>query len=70
MKGRNIKVHGHALKPKDPSNPLKWVCSCGAWGIAIDDKRDYNPTQFRRDEHDNHKIAVLKSRCKWEEDND
>jgi hypothetical protein len=67
MKGRNIKIAGHALKKSDPINRNKWECYCGAWGMVygLSPKGRENG---RRQAHDAHKIAVLQSQGKLEED--
>lgn len=65
MTARNIRVDGHALKKPDPNNRYRWECHCGASGTALG---NLTPTEGRRHEHDEHKIAVLRAQGKLEEE--
>lgn len=65
MTGRNIKVHGHALKPADKERPYRWECYCGASGTFLSALG--SPTDSRRKGHDEHKIEVLRNRGELEE---
>jgi len=71
MKGRNIKIKGHSLKRVDPNGPhypYRWECHCGAWGTVFGSTSDKARSAQRRDAHDDHKIEVLRSQGKWEEE--
>jgi len=68
MSGLNIKVPGHALKPSDPTNRYKWECYCGAWGTVLGGLSVKGREHGRRNEHDQHKINVLRRQGKWEEE--
>ena len=67
MTGRNIKVPGHALKPADPTDRYKWECYCGASGRTLGGLTATAREHGRRNEHDEHKINVLRSRGELEE---
>lgn len=67
MTGRNIKVHGHAMRRPDPNKPYRWECYCGAWSGVLPHE-DKSAAQLRRDGHDEHKMLVLRKRGDWEED--
>ncbi len=69
MSGRNIKVPGHALKPRDPNNHYRWECYCGASGTVLCGPSQAVREHGRRNEHDAHKIEVLRSRGELEDDN-
>lgn len=68
MTGRNIKVPGHALKPMDSKHPYKWECYCGASGNILAGLTATAREHGRRNEHDDHKIEVLRSRGELEEE--
>lgn len=70
MKGRNIKVIGHALKPSNPNNRYRWECYCGANGSILCGITAKGRENSRRNEHDNHKIEVLRSQGKLEEEDE
>jgi hypothetical protein len=67
MTGRNIKVPGHALKPLDPNNRYRWECYCGASGTILAGLTATAREHGRRNEHDEHKIEVLRSRGEWDD---
>lgn len=56
-----FRVFGHALNSRDPFEPLRWDCSCGATGIAREDQ-GINHTYARRKAHEEHKIEVLRDK--------
>jgi hypothetical protein len=68
MTGRNIKVPGHGLKPADSDNPFKWECYCGAWGRVLSGLTPKAREHGRRNEHDAHKIEVLRKQGKLREE--
>jgi len=68
MKGRNIKIPGHAMKPSDPNNRYRWECYCGAWGTVLCGLGTKVREHGRRNEHDAHKIEVLRAQGKLDEE--
>ncbi len=68
MSGRNIKVIGHALKPSNPMNRSRWECYCGANGVVLTCFKPASRERARRQEHDAHKIEVLRRQGKLEDE--
>ena len=68
VRGRNIKIPGHALKPIDPTNRYRWECYCGASGTILCGSSAGARERGRRNEHDAHKIEVLRKRGELEEE--
>lgn len=54
-----FRVFGHALNSRDPFEPMRWECSCGAEGIA-NKNQGINATYARRKAHEEHKLEVLR----------
>lgn len=70
MSGRNIRIPGHALKPTDPLHRYRAECYCGAWSNVIAGISNEGRLKAIRMWHDEHKVAVLRSRgeLNWDEE--
>lgn len=66
----SIKIHGHRLLDATADKPYFAQCSCGASAPVIATPTSFGRRNARRNWHDEHKIAVLRSEGKLEEDKD
>jgi len=63
-----MKIRGHALQPASPNNPYQWQCSCGAHGFILAGVSAGSRARARRNEHDEHKVEVLRAQGKLEDE--
>lgn len=66
----SVKIKGHALKPVNPRNIYRWECYCGAWGTCMPMPTAMGRANARRNEHNEHKVNVLREQGKWEHDDE
>jgi hypothetical protein len=66
----SVKIKGHRLLPADPQQPRRATCGCGAWCNLITGVGSALILKARSDWHLEHKLNVLHSQGKLDEEED